>query len=99
MKLDSAFFGRPREFRSNNMRPIGRVYCVPLFDGAGVIGCGNDEPEPVVLGGVMVRLAAVGGVERLLAVLLLFFQPAKKMNPITSSNARPATQPYMGAAS
>jgi hypothetical protein len=49
-------------------------YCVPLFDGAevdgaGVIGCGDDEPEPVVLGGVTVRLAVVGGEEPLLAVL------------------------------
>jgi hypothetical protein len=47
---------------------------VPLFDGAGVIGCGDDEPEPVVLGGVAVRLAVVGGEEPLLAVLLLFFE-------------------------
>ena len=54
-------------------------YCVPLFDGAGLIGCGADEPEPAVLGGVAVRagMLAVVDVERpLLAVLLLLFQPA-----------------------
>jgi hypothetical protein len=50
---------------------------VPLFDGAGVdgagvIGCGDDEPKPVVLGGVTVREAVVvGGEEPLFAVLLL----------------------------
>ena len=49
---------------------------MPLFDGAGadgagVIGCGDDEPEPVVLGGVVMRLAVVDVEEPLLAVLLL----------------------------
>ena len=70
-------------------------YCVPLFDGAGVIGCSDDEPEPVVLGGVAVRvpvLAVVGGKGPLFAVLLLVFRPAKIMNPISSSTATPATQ-------
>ena len=57
------------------MKQLAR-YCVPLFDGAGVDGaglngCGDDEPEPVVLGGVTVRLAVLGGEEPLLAVLLL----------------------------
>jgi hypothetical protein len=61
---------------------------VPLFDGAGVIGCGDDEPEPMVLlGGVTVREAiVVGGEEPLFAVLLLLFQPAKIRKPISSSS-------------
>jgi hypothetical protein len=49
---------------------------VEVFDGAEVIGCGADEPEPVVLGGVAVRagvLAVVDVEEPLLAVLLLLF--------------------------
>jgi hypothetical protein len=67
---------------------------VPLFDG-GVIGCSVDEPEPVVLGGVVVRagvLAVVDVEEPLLAVLLLLCRPATITNPISSSNAIPATQ-------
>ncbi|MGB8616565.1 MAG: hypothetical protein WCD65_03405, partial [Pseudolabrys sp.] len=39
------------------------------------MGCGDDEPEPVVLGGVTVREAVVLGGEPLFAVLLLLFQP------------------------
>ena len=81
------------------MKQLAR-YCVPLFDGAGVdgagvIGCSDDAPEPVVLGGVAVRvavLAVVGGKEPLFALLLLVFRPAKIMNPISSSTATPATQ-------
>ena len=42
---------------------------MPLFDGAGVIGCGDDEPEPVVLGGVTVREAVVVGGQPLFAVI------------------------------
>jgi hypothetical protein len=77
---------------------------VPLFDGAEVldgaevIGCADDEPEPVVLGGVVVRagvLAVVDVEEPLLAVLLLLFQPAMIRNPISNSAATPATQPHM----
>ena len=77
------------------------IYCVPLFDGAGVdgagvIGCGDDEPEPVVLGGVTVREAVVaGGEELLFAVLLLLFQPAMIRKPISSSSETPATQLHM----
>src|SRR5262245_46153335 len=67
-------------------------YCVPLFDGAGVIGFGDDEPEPSVLGGVAVRLAVVGGEEPLLAVLLLL-KLARITKPISSSAATAATQP------
>ena len=60
---------------------------MPLFDGAGVIGCGDDEPEPVVLGGVTVREAVVvGGDEPLFALLLLLFQAAKIRKPISSSS-------------
>ena len=57
-------------------------YCVPLFDGAGVIGFGDDEPEPSVLGGVAVRLAVVVCGESLLA--MLFFQLARTIKPISS---------------
>jgi hypothetical protein len=72
-------------------------YCVPLFDGAGVIGCGDDEPEPVVLGGVTVRLVVVDVEEPLLAVLLLLFEPvlfepAKTRTPTSSSTEARATQ-------
>ena len=69
-------------------------YCVPLFDGAGVIGCGDDEPEPVVFGGVAVRLAVVGGEEPPLAVLLLLFKVAKTIKPISSSPATAAAQTH-----
>jgi hypothetical protein len=73
-------------------------YCVPLFDGAGLIGCGADEPEPAVLGGVAVRagmLAVVDVEGPLLAVLLLLFQPAMIRKPISSGTATPAIQPHM----
>ena len=59
---------------------------MPLFDGAGMIGCGDDEPDPVVLGGVAVRLAVVGCEESLLAVLLLLFKVAK-ISALTKSAA------------
>ena len=63
---------------------------MPLFDGAGVIVCGDDEPMPVVLlGGVTVREAVVVG---LFAELLLLFHPAKIRKPISSSIETPATQ-------
>ena len=64
---------------------------MPLFDGAGVIGFGDDEPEPSVLGGVAVRLAVMGCEESLLAMLL--FQLAKVTKPISSSAETAATQP------
>src|SRR5437016_1526646 len=70
----------------------------PLFGGAGVNGCGDDEPEPVVLGGVAGRLgvlAVLEGEEPLLAVLLLLFQPATIRKPISSTTATPAIQPHM----
>ena len=35
-------------------------YCVPLLDGVGVIGFGDDEPEPSVVGGVAVWLTVLG---------------------------------------
>jgi hypothetical protein len=79
-------------------------YCVPLFDGAGVLdgagvtGRGDDVPEPVVLGVVAGRrgvLAVVDGDEPLLAVLLLLFQPAITRKPISSTTATPAIQPHI----
>jgi hypothetical protein len=75
-------------------------YCVPLLDGAGadgagVIGCGDDEPEPVVLGGVTVREAVVVGGLLFAVLLLLFIQPAKIRKPISSSSETPATQLHM----
>ena len=63
---------------------------MPLFDGAGVNGFGDDEPEPSVVGGVAVRLAVVGCVESLLVILL--FQLAKITKPIISSAEAAATQ-------
>lgn len=71
---------------------------VGLFDGAGVNGCGADEPEPVVLGGVagFAGVLAVDVVEEpLLAVLLLLFQPAIIRNAISSTTATPAIQPHI----
>ena len=68
-------------------------YCVPLFDGAGVNGFGDDEPEPSVLGGVAVRLAVVDCEESLLAMLL--FQLATRIKPISSSAETAATQAHM----
>jgi hypothetical protein len=65
---------------------------VPLFDGAGVIGFGDDKPEPSVLGGVAVRLAVVVCEESLLAMLL--FQLARIIKPISSSDETAATQPH-----
>src|SRR5947207_343927 len=68
------------------------------FDGAGVNGCGADEPEPVVLGGVAGRLgvlAVLEGEEPVLAVLLLLSQPATIRKPISSSTATPAIQPHI----
>jgi hypothetical protein len=69
-----------------------------VFDGAGVNGCGPDEPEPVVLGGVagFAGVLAVDVVdEPLLAVLLLLFQPAITRNAISSTTATPAIQPHI----
>jgi hypothetical protein len=79
-------------------------YCVPFragaggFDGAGVNNCGEDVPEPVVLGGVAFRagvLAVVEVAEPLAAVLLSLFRPATTRNPIKSSTAMPAIQPHV----
>jgi len=79
-------------------------YCVPLFEGAGVLdgagvnGCGVDEPDPVVAGGGvdLVGVLAVGVVEEpLLPVVLLLFQPAITRNPISSTTATPAIQPHI----
>jgi hypothetical protein len=57
-----------------------------------VIGFGDDEPEPSVLGGVAVRLAVVGCEESLLAMLL--FQLARITKPISSNAATVATQAH-----
>lgn len=70
-------------------------YCVPRFAGAGVAGCGEVEPAPVVLGGVTLRidmLPLVIGAGLLLAVLLLLFQAATTMNAISTSTVRLAIQ-------
>jgi hypothetical protein len=63
-----------------------------------VNGCGDDEPEPVVLGGVAGRvgvLAVLEGEEPLLAVLLLLFQPATIRKPISNNTATPAIHPHV----
>ena len=59
------------------------------------MGCGDDEPEPVVLGGVTVREAVVLGGEPLFAVLLLLFQPAKIRKPISSNSEARKIQLHM----
>jgi hypothetical protein len=61
---------------------------------AGVIGFGEVEPEPVVLGDVGELVVAVGD-EPLLAVLVLLFQPAMIRKPISSRTATPAIQPHI----
>jgi hypothetical protein len=62
------------------------------------MGCGDEDPEPVVLGGLAGRaglLAVVEGEEPLLAVVLLLFQPATIRKPISSNTATPAIQPHI----
>jgi hypothetical protein len=60
-------------------------------------GCVDVAPEPVVLGGGVIRGAVrlVVAVEELLAVVLLLFQPATIRNPISSNTATPAIQPHI----
>jgi hypothetical protein len=65
---------------------------VPLFDGAGVIGFGDDEPEPSVVDGVAVRRTVLGCEESVLAMLL--FQLARIISPTSSSDETAATQPH-----
>jgi hypothetical protein len=62
------------------------------------MGCGDEDPEPVVFGGLARRaglLAVVEGEEPLLAVVLLLFQPATIRKPISSNTATPAIQPHI----
>ena len=75
--------------------------------GAGVEGAGGEgaigdsEPEPVVLGGITLRIgplldvlpAAMGGAILLAVLVRLLCQPAMKTNAIKTSTARPAIQP------
>lgn len=63
---------------------------------AGAIGFGEVEPEPVVLGVLLIGalLVAVGD-EPVLAVLLVLFQPAMIRKPISSRTATPAIQPHI----
>jgi hypothetical protein len=65
--------------------------------GGGVSGWVDDEPEPVVAGGMVrgAELLVVVPEEPLLAVLLLLFQPATIKKPISSSTATPAIQPHI----
>jgi len=65
--------------------------------GAGISGRGDDEPEPVVLGGepMPVVLPVVAGDGLLLAVLLLPFKPANTRNAINATTAMPAIQPHV----
>jgi hypothetical protein len=63
-------------------------------------GCVDVVPEPVVLGGGVIRgavlLLVVGALdEPLLAVVLLLFQPATIRKPISSNTATPAIQPHI----
>jgi hypothetical protein len=86
--------------------PLTRNYCdfggaagVDGVDG-GDNGCVDVVPEPVVLGGGVIRgavlLLVVGALdEPLLAVVLLLFQPATIRKPISSNTATPAIQPHI----
>jgi hypothetical protein len=67
---------------------------VPLLLGSGIDGCGDDEPEPVVLGGFTLRGAVpvATGEVLLLAVLLLWFAPANTINAINTTSEMPAIQ-------
>ena len=59
-------------------------------------GCVDDEPEPVVLGGLAGRtgvVAVADGEVPLLAVVPLLFQPAIIRKPISTNTATPAIQP------
>jgi hypothetical protein len=79
-------------------------YLAPPCDGpgagvvgaAGAIGFGEVEPDPLVLGVLLIGalLVAVGD-EPLLAVLLVLFQPAMIRKPISSRTATPAIQPHI----
>jgi len=86
---------------------LARNYCdfggadgVDGVDGADS-GCVDVVPEPVVLGGGVIRgavllLVVVGALdEPLLAVVLLLFQPATIRKPISSNTATPAIQPHI----
>ena len=61
-------------------------------------GCVDDEPEPVVLGGLAGRtgvFAVADGEAPLLAVVPLFFHPATIRKPISTNTATPAIQPHI----
>ena len=86
--------------------PLARNYCdFGGADGAdgvdgGDNGCVDVVPEPVVLGGGVIRgavllLVVVALDEPLLAVVLLLFQPATIRKPISSNTATPAIQPHI----
>src|SRR6185437_12767799 len=64
---------------------------------AGVNGCGDVPPEPVVVGGLIWRVAVpvVAGDALLFAELGLLFQPAISRNAIRARTARPAIQPQV----
>jgi hypothetical protein len=67
-------------------------------EGAGVSGCVDGEPEPVVLGGLAGRtgvVAVADGEVPLLAVVPLLCQPAIIRKPISTNTATPAIQPHM----
>ena len=57
-----------RMYASRGVILLRTPYC-ELF-GVGVVGCGEDEPEPVVLGGVRGWLLVAVGEESLLAVFV-----------------------------
>ena len=77
----------------------GGVGGVDGVDAGGDSGCVDVAPEPVVLGGGVIRgavlLLVVVVDEPLLAVGLLLFQPATIRNPISSNTATPAIQPHI----
>jgi hypothetical protein len=85
--------------RASNYCDLGGAGGVDGVDAGGDSGCVDVAPEPVVLGGGVVRgavlLLVVVDEEPLLAVVLLLFQPATIKNPISSNTATPAIQPHI----
>ena len=85
---------------TRNYCDFGGAAGVDGVDG-GDNGCVDVVPEPVVLGGGVIRgavllLVVVGALdEPLLAVVLLLFQPATIRKPISSNTATPAIQPHI----
>src|SRR6185437_4979400 len=101
--LQSSYPSKPAPRRDRRRGFLGNelTYCREgAGDGcgaAGVNGCGDVRPEPVVVGGLIWRVAVpvVAGDALLFAELGLLFQPAINRNAISARTARPAIQPQV----